>query len=89
MSPCASSAAPHHQHVVADRLDVEHEVAGEQQAHPLVVREVAGQLEDLARPAGSMPLVGSSRITSFGSWTIAAAILSRCFMPVEYDSTRR
>ena len=33
------------------------------------------------RPAGSMPLVGSSRMTSLGSWTMAAAILRRCFMP--------
>ncbi len=33
-----------------------------------------------------MPLVGSSRISSRGSCTIAAAILSRCFIPVEYDS---
>ena len=36
-----------------------------------------------SRPAGSMPLVGSSRISSCGSWTMAEAILSRCFMPVE------
>src|SRR5262249_47125090 len=41
------------------------------------------------RPAGSMPLVGSSRIKSFASWTTAAASLSRCFIPVEYDSTGR
>ena len=45
--------------------------------------------ESPAGPAGSMPLVGSSRISSLGSWTMAEASLSRCFMPVEYDSTLR
>ena len=36
-----------------------------------------------SRPAGSSPLVGSSRITSSGEWTIAWARFVRCFMPIE------
>ena len=36
-----------------------------------------------SRPAGSRPLVGSSRSSSRGSWTSAWASLTRCFMPVE------
>jgi len=35
------------------------------------------------RPFGSMPLVGSSRNSRSGSWTMACASLMRCFMPVE------
>ena len=34
-------------------------------------------------PAGSMPFVGSSRISRSGLWIIAIARPRRCFMPVE------
>ena len=37
-----------------------------------------------AMPAGSRPLVGSSRTTSRGSFSSAAATPRRCFMPSEY-----
>ena len=40
-------AAAEHEHVVAHRLDVRQQVAGEEQAHPLAVRQVAGQLDHL------------------------------------------
>ena len=36
-----------------------------------------------SRPAGSRPLVGSSRRSRRGSCTRAWASLTRCFMPVE------
>jgi glucose-6-phosphate-specific signal transduction histidine kinase len=36
-------------------------------------------------PAGSEPFVGSSRISSLGSASMAAAMPSRCFMPSEYE----
>src|SRR5712692_4569984 len=36
-----------------------------------------------AMPCGSSPLVGSSRMSSSGSFSSAAATPSRCFMPVE------
>jgi hypothetical protein len=36
-------------------------------------------------PAGSRPLAGSSRISSLGSGSRAAAMPSRCFMPSEYE----
>ena len=35
-------------------------------------------------PAGSRPLVGSSKISRSGSFSSVAAIASRCFMPSEY-----
>ena len=35
-------------------------------------------------PAGSRPLVGSSKISRSGSLSSVAAIASRCFMPSEY-----
>ncbi len=36
-----------------------------------------------SRPCGSIPAVGSSRNTSFGSCTIACASFTRCRIPVE------
>jgi hypothetical protein len=42
-----------------------------------------------SRPDGSRPFVGSSSRSSFGSWTIAWASLTRCFMPVEYPPMAR
>ena len=41
-----------------------------------------------AMPAGSSPLVGSSRISSSGSLSSAAATPSRCFIPIEYAAVR-
>ena len=41
-----------------------------------------------AMPAGSSPLVGSSRTSSSGSPSSAAATPSRCFMPSEYVRNR-
>ena len=41
------------------------------------------------RPTGSTPSVGSSRMTSCGSFTSAAARPVRCCMPFEYVPTRR
>ena len=41
------------------------------------------------RPSGSTPSVGSSSTTSSGSLTIAAAIPTRCIMPLEYIETLR
>ncbi len=41
-----STAAQHHD-ILADRLDVGEQVAGEQQAHPLVAGQVDGQVEDV------------------------------------------
>src|SRR5947199_5052618 len=41
------------------------------------------------RPRGSRPVVGSSKMYSSGSWTIAWASLTFCFMPVEYSATLR
>src|SRR5947209_16908209 len=41
------------------------------------------------RPRGSRPVVGSSKMYSCGSWTIAWASLIFCFMPVEYSATLR
>ena len=42
-----------------------------------------------SRPFGSIPLVGSSRNRMSGSWTMAWASLTLCFMPVEYEPTGR
>ena len=36
-----------------------------------------------ARPMGSRPLIGSSRMTSSGSWSSAWAMPTRWFMPLE------
>src|SRR5712692_1526396 len=41
------------------------------------------------RPRGSRPVVGSSKIYNCGSWTIAWASLTFCFMPVEYSAILR
>ena len=38
---------------------------------------------------GSRPVVGSSRISTGGSWTTARASETRCFMPVESRSFAR
>ena len=45
------------------------------------VRSISSSMS--SRPFGSSPLVGSSRNSSFGSWTSAWASFTRCFMPVE------
>ena len=42
-----------------------------------------------ARACGSSPLVGSSRITSFGPCRIAWASFAICFMPSEYAPSLR
>src|SRR2546427_12883953 len=41
------------------------------------------------RPRGSRPVVGSSKMYNCGSWTIAWASLTFCFMPVEYSAILR
>ncbi|CAM5448593.1 hypothetical protein SVIOM74S_04732 [Streptomyces violarus] len=74
--------------VPGELLDLFEDVGREQHRAALVahapqqVHELHA-LASISSLTGSMPLVGSSRKTSGGSWTSADAIFTRCLMPVE------
>ena len=71
-----------HRDPVTDLLDFVEQVAGEQHDVPFSASERSNWR--ISRiPAGSSPLVGSSRITKRGRCTSAIASPTRCFMPVE------
>ena len=68
--------------VVADLLDLVEQVRGEQHRASLG-DEAADHAAKLVMPAGSRPLVGSSRISSSGSASSARATPSRWRIPSE------
>ena len=70
--------------MIADVLDLREEVARDEECHALVGQRPDRGPRISTIPAGSSPLVGSSRMRSEGFANKAAAMPSRCFMPSEY-----